>query len=713
MSSGHTFSFALAGNPNAGKTSAFNALTGAHQHVGNYPGVTVERKEGTAHLNGNQARIVDLPGTYSLTAYSLEELVARNYIIGQRPEVIINVVDAANLERNLYLTVQLLELGAPLVLCLNMVDVAEQRGIAIDVKKLSAALGIPVVPTVARAGKGMDQLMQAAMDLAREKPPWKPLEISYGPDVDQGLKEITAILQGDEERKGLLSARWLALKCMEEDRDVMGSFDPDSDLGKNLLPVIKKVSRHIESTMDDGAESIIADYRYGFISAICRQAVISHRELRLNFSDKLDRVLTNQLLGPILLFAVLYLVYQFVFWASEAPVAVLEGGFGWLGTQVEASLPPGLLRSLLVSGIIDGVGGVLGFAPLIMFMFFAIAFMEDTGYMARVAYIMDRVLRIFGLHGNSVLALIVSGGISGGCAVPGVMATRTLKDPQARLATILVVPMMNCGAKLPVYAVLIGAFFSGQKAQIMFALTIISWGLALVAAKVLRSTVLKGEQAPFVMELPPYRLPTLQGLLIHTWERTWQYVKKAGTVILGVSILIWAAMTFPGLPAEQNAAFDKMAAQAQGAEQKARIEGLRSGAALRNTVAGRLGRALTVVTEPLGFDWRTNVALVGGVAAKEVIVSSLGTAYSLGGAEGAEDVGLSRRLAAEKGWNALNAFTLMIFVMLYAPCFVTMVAIKKETGSWGWSGFAMLYTTAVAYTLALIVRQTGMALGLG
>ena len=294
--------------------------------------------------------------------------------------------------------------------------------------------------------------------------------------MDQGLKEITAILQGDQQRKGLLSARWLALKCMEEDRDVMDSFDPESDLGKNLLPVIKKVSRHIESTMDDGAESIIADYRYGFISAISRKAVVSRRELRLNFSDKLDRVLTNQLLGPAFLFVVLYLVYQFVFWASEAPVAVLEDGFGWLGGLAEANMAPGLLRSLLVSGILDGVGGVLGFAPLIMFMFFAIAFMEDTGYMARVAYIMDRVLRIFGLHGNSVLALIVSGGISGGCAVPGVMATRTLKDPQARLATILVVPMMNCGAKLPVYAVLIGAFFTGQKAQIMFALTIISWG---------------------------------------------------------------------------------------------------------------------------------------------------------------------------------------------------------------------------------------------
>ena len=708
----HTFSFALAGNPNAGKTSVFNALTGAHQHVGNYPGVTVERKEGTVYLNGDKARLVDLPGTYSLTAYSLEELVARNYIIGQRPEVIINVVDAANLERNLYLTVQLLELGAPLVLCLNMLDVAEQRGIVIDVQKLSKALGIPVVPTVARTGKGMDELMRAAMDLAQQKPSWKPLEISYGPDVDQGLKEITSILQGDEERKGLLSARWLALKCMEEDKDVMDSFDPDSELGKNLLPVIRKVSHHIESTMDDGAESIIADYRYGFISAICRQAVISRRELRLNFSDKLDRVLTNQLLGPLLLFAVLYLVYQFVFWASEGPVQVLESGFGWLGEMVEANLPPGLLRSLLVSGIIDGVGGVLGFAPLIMFMFFAIAFMEDTGYMARVAYIMDRVLRIFGLHGNSVLALIVSGGISGGCAVPGVMATRTLKDPQARLATILVVPMMNCGAKLPVYAVLIGAFFSGQKAQVMFTLTIISWALALLAAKVLRMTVLKGEQAPFVMELPPYRLPTLQGLVIHTWERTWQYVKKAGTVILGVSILIWAAMTFPGLPADRNAAFDQMAAKAQTKEQKAQVEGLRAQAALKNTVAGRLGRALTVVTDPLGFDWRTNVALVGGVAAKEVIVSSLGTAYSLGSLDG-EDQGLSQRLAAEKGWNALNAFTLMIFVMLYAPCFVTVIAIRRETGSWGWAGFALLYTTAVAYGLALIVRQAGLALGLG
>ncbi|MGD9124644.1 MAG: ferrous iron transport protein B, partial [Desulfarculaceae bacterium] len=412
-------------------------------------------------------------------------------------------------------------------------------------------------------------------------------------------------------------------------------------------------------------------------------------------------------------FAVLYAVYHFVFWASEGPVVWLEDFFSWLGTAVEAGLPQGMLRSLIVSGVIDGVGGVLGFAPLIMFMFFAIALMEDTGYMARMAYLMDRVLRTFGLHGNSVLAMIVGGGISGGCAVPGVMATRTLKDPQARLATILVVPLMNCGAKLPVYAVLVGAFFAGHQAQVMFALTLISWALALLAAKVLRSTILKGEQAPFVMELPPYRLPTFKGLLIHTWERTWQYVKKAGTIILGVSILIWALMSFPGLSPEQQTHFTDRLSGAADAQARAAVLAHRAEAELSGSAAGRLGHWLSYLTNPLGFDWRTDVALVGGFAAKEVIVSTLGTAYSLGGVNDQEHKGLSARLAASPDWSPLKAFALMVFVMVYAPCFATVVIIYRETGSWGWPAFAVIYTTLLAYLLAFLVYQGGKLLGLG
>jgi ferrous iron transport protein B len=703
---------ALAGNPNAGKTTVFNALTGARQHVGNYPGVTVDKKEGTSTCQGQEVRIVDLPGTYSLTAYSLEEVVARNYLIGERPEVVVNVVDAANLERNLYLTVQLLELGVPLVICLNMVDVAAQRGMTIDAIKLAQLLDTPVVATVGRKSQGMDELLAVAVELAHKGPKWRPLKISYGSDVDQGVAELKGILEGGQPRRGLISARWLALKCLEHDSEVMSQIQRESELGQKVLPVVDHITEHVRTTLDDDPESIIADYRYGFITAISRQVVTWEREVRMDFSDRVDKVLTNRLFGPVFLLTVLYAVYQFVFWASEGPVQWLQGFFGWLAASIEAALPPGPLTSLLVSGVIDGVGGVLGFVPLIMFMFFAIAIMEDSGYMARVAYLMDRVLRAFGLHGNSVIALIVGGGISGGCAVPGVMATRTLKDPKSRLATILVVPFMNCGAKLPVYSVLIGAFFAGNKATVLFGLTILSWALALLAAKFLRWAILHGEQAPFVMELPPYRTPTLKGLLIHTWERTWQYAKKAGTLILGVSVLMWALMSFPGLPQSQEAAWDQRIQTASSSEAKLALENEKAGETLAGSAAGRIGRAITVATDPLGFDWRTNIALVGGFAAKEVIVSTLGTAYSLGAVD-EEAQSLRERLRASDDWSPLKAMALMVFVMIYAPCVATVVMIARETGTWRWAAFSLAYNTVIGYAMALLVYQGGKFLGLG
>jgi ferrous iron transport protein B len=706
---------ALAGNPNAGKTSLFNALTGARQHVGNYPGVTVDKKVGEARLDGQPVTVVDLPGTYSLTAYSLEEVVARNYLIGDRPDVVVDVVDASNLERNLYLAVQLMELGVPLVVGLNMMDVAEQRGMKIDVAKLSQLLGVPVVPLVARTGQGVEELLRQAVELGRRKPDWRPLEISYGSDLDQAIAELAGLLEGATPRQGLISARWLALKCLEGDSEVVDNIRQDPTLAARLEPVRQRAVEHLNSTLDDDPESVIADYRYGFISAISRQALLLEREVRMDFSDKVDRVLTNRLVGPLFLLGVLYGVYQFVFWASKTPVEWFESFFGWLGGAVESALPEGILRSLLVSGVIDGVGGVLGFVPLIMFMFFAIAIMEDSGYMARMAYLMDRVLRAFGLHGNSVISLIVGGGISGGCAVPAVMATRTLKDPQARLATILVVPFMNCGAKLPVYSLLISAFFAHRQADVLMALTVISWAVALLAARVLRSSLLKGSQSPFVMELPPYRTPTLKGLLIHTWERTWQYVKKAGTILLAVSLVVWALMSFPGLSQEQTARFDELASQAQSDQARKEVENERAAAGLGATVAGRLGRALTVVTDPLGFDWRTNVALVGGLAAKEVIVSTMGTAYSLGAGakKGVDAEPLAKRLGSGLGWTPLSAFALMIFVMIYSPCVATLAVIRRETGGWRWPLFAMVHHTLVAYLLALLVYQGGRLLGLG
>ncbi len=548
---------ALAGNPNAGKTTLFNALTGARQHVGNWPGVTVEKKEGILKHAGREIHVIDLPGTYSLTAYSLEELIARNFIVDSRPDVVVDVIDASNLERNLYLATQLMEMGAKLVIALNMIDVAQGRSINIDVKKLSELLGVAVIPTNGKKGVGIEELLQSAIEAAESGTDLdRQRTVNYGTEVEEELEKIEKQLAPcDAFLKGL-SRRWLAVKLLEGDSEVIKKIESIPGIDR-VTKQVDESRKHLTDIFADSPEILLTDARYGFASGAVRQAVQSEATDRVYLSEAIDRVLTHRLLGPAVLFLVIYALYTFTFQGSEPFVNVFKAFFKWLGVQMSAALPDGLLKSLVVSGIIDGVGGVLGFIPLIAFMFFAIAILEDTGYMARMAFMLDRVLRGFGLHGASMLALMVSGGIAGGCAVPGIMATRTLKEPKERLVTILVAPLMNCGAKMPVYALLIGAFFAEKQARMMLLLTLISWFMALMAGRIIRSTVLKGPSAPFVLELPPYRLPTLRGLLIHTWERTWMYIKKAGTVILAVSILLWAAMTFPSLPEEKSQVFEQ------------------------------------------------------------------------------------------------------------------------------------------------------------
>ena len=551
---------ALAGNPNCGKTTLFNAITGARQHVGNYPGITVEKKEGYCQVNGRHIQLVDLPGTYSLTAYSLEELVARNYLIEDRPRAVINIVDSSNLERNLYLTVQLLELGIPVLVALNMVDMAAARGLEINSEELGRRLRLPVIPTVARTGRGKEELLEAAAQLAQKDAVWEPLYISYGPDIDPVLDRMEAQIRAAAFLTDFHPARWTALKYLEADEEVIRKGkEKNPALSGKLEQFAEQVTQHLQKTLDSYPEAIIADYRYGFIAALLKEGVVkqSHKADRLYLSDQLDRVLTNRFFGPVLMMLIIYAAYKFTFTYSKAPVAWLEAGFSALGGFADSSLPPGPLKSLIVSGVIDGVGGVLGFVPLILFMFFAVAFLEDTGYLARVAYMLDRVFRTFGLHGSSVMAYIISGGIAGGCAVPGVLATRTLRSPRERLATLLTAPFMNCGAKLPVFAMLIAAFFSAKEALVMFLLTILSWMAALLIAKLIRSTILRGPSTPFLLELPPYRLPTFKGLLIHTWERAWQYIRKAGTIILAISIVFWALMSFPGLPETERKIYDE------------------------------------------------------------------------------------------------------------------------------------------------------------
>lgn len=780
---------ALAGNPNAGKTTLFNALTGARQHVGNWPGVTVEKKEGSLWHQGQEIHVVDLPGTYSLTAYSLEEIIARTFIVESAPDVIVNVVDASNLERNLYLAVQLLEMGVKVVIALNMIDVAEGRHIRIDSHALSQLLGVPVVPTNGKKRIGIDRLLDVAI-AQTEGPPADETRIRYGTEVEDELQRIQEKFDSTNGQAGRLSRRWLAMKLLEGDSDIVKKT-ATLDSREPLFQQIEHSRKHLKDIFDDSPEILLTDARYGFISGAIKQSVHVESQDRMHLSETIDMVLTNRLFGPVVLVLVLYAVYTFTFQGSQPFVDALDVVFKRLGGMVGTALPEGLFKSLVVSGIIDGVGGVLKFTPLIAFMFLAIALLEDTGYMARIAFMLDRVLRGFGLHGSSVLALMVAGGLAGGCAVPGIMATRTMKEPKERLVTILVTPLMNCGAKLPVYALLIGAFFPDHQVRIMFILTIVSWIMVLAAGKAIRSTVLAGPPAPFVLELPPYRVPTARGLLIHMWERTWMFVKKAGTVLLAVSIVLWAMMSFPSLSEEKakpfeekevkltaeflahaavaavfasakdlenfeqyrkqvdagssldtapvNPAFVALASALKNSErvdskdakdeapatseaaaayiaylnEKDSIAGEKRSEQLKNTIGGRIGVALETVFRPMGFDWRTNVALLGGFAAKEVIVATLGTAYSLGEVDNKKADNLAEQLRKEPGWNPLVAFTLLLFVMLYNPCIATLVTIRKESGKWRWVFFAMAYTTFLAYVVAFTVHSVGSFFKLG
>ncbi len=734
-----TIKMALAGNPNAGKTTLFNYLTGARQHVGNYPGITVERKEGFISLNNQRLVLVDLPGTYSLTAYSAEELVARDFLVNERPQVVINIVDASNLERNLYLSTQFLELGVPLVIALNMVDVAKDRGITIEADKLSELLRVPVIPIIARSGKGTGELIAAALSIATKERDWQPIDISYGDDLDATIMHLVEDIEKANFFLDTYPARYTAIKYLEHDEQmlIMGREKAPA-AAADLEADVELVSTHLKKTLGVYPESVIADHRYGYLKSILRDGIITHTfdTNRLYTSDKIDTIVTNRLLGPVIMLGVLFGLFQVTFSWSELPVSLLGNVFGWLSGIIDSFMADGPLKSMIISGIIDGVGGVLGFIPLIMFMFFGIAVLEDSGYLARVAYMMDRIFRIFGLHGSSVMPFIVSGGIAGGCAVPGVMATRTLRSPKERMATLLTVPFMNCGAKLPVLALLIGAFFSENQALVMFSFTLLSWVVALFAAKFLRMTILRGEPTPFVMELPPYRFPTMRGLLIHTWERTWQYIKKAGTVILTISILLWALMTYPGLPAAEQKLFDSERTRVRAsfpsevvaeletehgslspqAKELAtilqNIDTEESTQALQSSFAGKIGKGLESVSRFAGFDWRTNIALVGGFAAKEVIVSTLGTAYSMGEADTEASESLGKRLWNAPEWNRVVAVAALVFIMFYAPCFVTVVCIARES-SWGWAAFSMAFNTIFAFGFAVLVYQVGTFLQLG
>lgn len=784
-------SIALAGNPNSGKTTIFNSVTGARQHVGNYPGVTVEKREGIRRFKDKELLVVDLPGTYSLTAHALDELVARNFIIQDKPDVIVDILDAGNLERNLYLAVQLLELERPMVVALNMADVAEDMGIKINDSLLSQKLGAPVIRTVGNRHTGLDDLLDAAVQAAAEKSQ-KPFFVNYGPEVEGKISELSALLE--QERHNLrYPQRWLALKLLENDSDICKSVQ-ELPGGAQIIKAASAARESLQEVFGTDPEIAIANLRYQAVGELCEEVILAGRSGLLTTSDKIDRVLTNRLFGLPVFLGLMWLLFNMVFTLGEYPMGWIETGMGKLGEYAALYMPDGDLKSLVIDGIIGGVGGVIVFLPNIILLFLGIAILEDSGYMARAAFIMDRIMRAVGLHGKSFIPML----LGFGCSVPAVMGTRTLENPRDRLVTILVTPLMSCGARLPVYTLLIAAFFNEAVAgTVLFSIYLIGIVLAIVMARIFRTVLFKGDPEPFVMELPPYRVPTIQSILMHMWERSMLYLKKAGTIILAVSILIWFMVSYPsdveyskdyqGMIAQAEAGFSQQVEEQvakplqigavedneelqtliasmtaineefdaaaeeleEGSEELAALtatketdlkqleeanpelypmgelylelrgaadeeitalEQAEAGEKLAQSYAGRTGHAIEPLIKPLGLDWRAGIGLIAAFTAKEVLVSTMGTIYSLGAVDEGS-VELQKALVEDSNFTPLSAYTLMVFVLIYAPCLAVQAVIKRETNSWKWPLFSLVYSTILAWIVAFAVYQIGTFLG--
>jgi len=695
---------AIAGNPNSGKTTIFNMLTGAHQHVGNYPGVTVEKKQGLCKYKEYEITVVDLPGTYSLTAYSTEELIARNFIIEERPDVVVDIVDASSIERHLYLATQLIEMYTPLVLAFNMSDIAAQKGLVFDIEQLSRLLEVRIVPTVGNKGKGKVELLDAIIKTSQQGKTKRIHQVNYGQEIEQELSLLEAIVADKEPQLGeKYNSRWLALKLLEKDSDITAKFHC-----QEILDVASSSIDRLKTIFGDEPEIIIADRRYGFISGACQETIKITVESRHSISDLIDAVVINRLLGLPIFLILMYLVFLLTFKIGEYPMGWLEQLFHWAGGTIAGFWPANSqswLKSLLIDGVISGVGGVLVFLPNILLLFLAIAVLEDSGYMARAAFIMDRIMHKIGLHGKSFIPML----IGFGCSVPAIMGTRILENKRNRFTTIMAIPLMSCGARLTIYMLIIPAFFEEKvllqagiftiklRALVLWSIYLIGIVLSIICIKLLRVTLFKGETTPFVMELPPYRMPTLKSICIHMWQRGWMYLRKAGTIILALSIVLWAAMSYPKPP--RQSLVDLSPAQAQ----------QRS---LGYSVVGRLGQTIEPIIKPLGFDWKIGTALIGATAAKEVFVSQLAIVYAVSShkarAVGGEEQGLQTlRERLQANYTPLTGFCIMLFCLIYAPCVATVVMTKHETNSWGWALFQFFGLTGLAYVVTLFTYQMG------
>lgn len=716
---------ALAGNPNSGKTTIFNAITGARQRVGNYPGVTVERKQGERRHRGRELHLTDLPGTYDLTPTSPDEQVASDHLVNDAPDVVVCIVDSTNLERNLYLAVQLRELGLPVVLAFNMSDVAVGRGMRFDLRALSRRLGTPIVPTVGHKGDGIEDLLDEIVEAADRAvtlcaeagvsgstsgstDPSVPLEIPYGDAVEDQLRKVEELITRNNGHVPQRQVRWHAVKMLETD-----SHHHEIARVPEVREAVAAAAARI--TRDTGAEPVaaIVGGRYQFITDLCNDGVSVTGELRETRSARIDSVLTHRVFGLPIFFGLMFLVFQLTFTLANPIADQIEVMFGWLGGVVGGLWAVGStspLRSLLVDGVIGGVGGVLVFLPNIVMLFLAISILEDTGYMARAAFMMDRLMSRVGLHGKSFIPML----LGFGCSVPAIMATRTLDTRRDRLTTMLVVPLMSCSARLTIYALIIPAFYppawQGPMLWLMYLIGIV---LAIAVANLLRSTIFRGEKSAFLMELPAYHAPTLRSVVTQMWSRASIYVRKAGTVILGISILLWTLAAFPRLPdgaAADVAAGNNAGAEVVAGEADADPEAARYASQLSYSIVGRLGRAMEPLISPMGFDWKIGSALVGAFAAKEVFVAQMGIVYSVGEVDASSDALRDRLRAA---YPPLVGFCILLFALIASPCMATVAIVKREANSWRWALFQLGGLTALGYALTVIVFQTGRALGIG
>ena len=713
LEKGRTINVALVGNPNSGKTSLFNFASGGHERVGNYSGVTVDAKEGTFSQKGYTFRIVDLPGTYSLTAYSPEELYVRKYLNEEHPDVVINVVAASNLERNLYLTTQLIDMDARMVIALNMFDELEKSGNIFDYESLASMIGAPIVPTISKSGFGIKNLFDRIISVYEEKDPViRHIHINYGEELEKGIHNIWKLLNENKHVSKGVSKRYLSIKLLEKDREVE-SFIKELPHSERILAERDRNTEQIEDILQEDSETAFTNARYGFISGALQETFQQKKLKEVSKTQIIDVFVTHKLFGFPIFILFMWAMFEATFRLGEYPMQWIESLVELFGNSVRNLMAEGPLKDLLVDGIIGGVGGVIVFLPNILILYAFISFMEDSGYMARAAFIMDKIMHKMGLHGKSFIPLVMGFG----CNVPAIMATRTIESRSSRMITMLINPLLSCSARLPVYVLLAGAFFPNHAGLILFGLYATGILLAVVMAKLFRRYLFKKEEVPFVMELPPYRMPTVKSILIHMWEKARQYLRKMGGVILVASIIIWFLGYFP-LHTENEEFFDQQIAEieqisnpsAENTEALAELERLKSMDHQKHSYIGRIGQTIQPVLAPLGFDWKISVSLLTGMAAKEVVVSTLGVLYT---GEEEETQALADRIQNDRYedgslvFTPLVALSLMLFVLIYFPCIATVVAIAKESHSWKWGLFVIVYTCILAWVVSFVVYQVG------